>query len=90
MKKTIAPIHLPDPSKKVFTDLKAPLMLWFKTDYGMEGGGIKDVFEASLLYRQIIEEKNLGASEADFGKVVDRATKKTVAVISYNGKINLP
>ncbi len=48
---------------------------------------VADLAAASRVCRACIEEHDFGASEWRGGAVVDGATKKVVATVSYNGRV---
>ena len=48
---------------------------------------VADFAAASRACREFIERHNLGASQWRGGVIVDAATKKVVAMVSYNGRV---
>lgn len=62
--------------------------LLIKSDFEKKVIAVKSLEDASAQYRAYVEAENLGASDVDFGKVVD-AQKKLVATVSYNGNVHM-
>ena len=48
---------------------------------------VQDFAAASRACREFIETHDLGASSWRGGRIVDAATKKVVATVSYNGRV---
>jgi hypothetical protein len=51
---------------------------------------LADYAAASRACREFIDANDLGASTWRGGRIVDAATRKAVATVSYNGRVWLP